>query len=642
MKKLGILLLILMLICSAALTISAEDEIFSVGIRGNSHVKTGDTVVYTVEIAVEKENVKLAAVDAYLAYDPSFFEYVDAACKTTLDEWDLPIKKASDGEIEINASTDSDELDAGIAKGTSIVYEITLKIIGTGDATGKLEVTESYGSYLDGNSSKTEQGQNGSLSVGLIKQLSTPEGLTFDQATKIASWSAVTGAESYEVQLYKDGQKVGEVVSTSHTTYDFSSLIEGSMGGLFTFTVKATSSDPAWEASAVSQPCQNGVKHKGKLDTPSIKITLDKIGGKVNYVITDSKNDPDLVSTYIIYIYEKDAEDPLDDPIATSVLTGSVPVDGTTLVPGKQYTFVVQAMSNTETDSEIGNDNSGKSEAFGPITADNIKSLKVKNPPKLSYTEGETLNLSAMVITVTYGSGATEDVTFTHFADYGITVDLKNGTDVTMGMNGRSLKVNCGSIAATGSLTLTVKSAACQHGNIQREYEPATCGTDGYDRQVCGLCGVKVSEQILEKTGAHAYGEWVVDLEPTDKHNGLRHRDCTVCGHHVNESIPMIADTTADTSEPEDSSDLPETTPDETDLPPQTGSSGGANKNPLGGVKDLGRIFLTILIVIVVLIVLFIILAIWLESRRNRRRRSRARTNQARNRNGSNRGNHYR
>ncbi len=86
-----------------------------------------------------------------------------------------------------------------------------------------------------------------------------------------------------------------------------------------------------------------------------------------------------------------------------------------------------------------------------------VSSVTVKNAPtKTTYTEGEFLDLTDLVVTVNKSDGSTEDVTLTDFASRGITVSPANGTMMSVAThNGKPVTVSCyGQTANTGNLTV--------------------------------------------------------------------------------------------------------------------------------------------------------------------------------------------
>ena len=98
-------------------------------------------------------------------------------------------------------------------------------------------------------------------SFGTIEQLASPTGLAWSgTAPGQATWSAVTNASGYTVQLYKDGSAQGSPVTVSGTSYDFQITEAGS----YTFTVTATGSGAYSDSSA---SVQSAALHTVSFDT---------------------------------------------------------------------------------------------------------------------------------------------------------------------------------------------------------------------------------------------------------------------------------------------------------------------------------------------------------------------------------------
>jgi hypothetical protein len=77
-----------------------------------------------------------------------------------------------------------------------------------------------------------------------------------------------------------------------------------------------------------------------------------------------------------------------------------------------------------------------------------ITNIAIKTQPdKLEYTEGETLNLSGIVVTLTYDDDSTEDVGLARFAAKGITTSPTQGTALALAHNGQPVTVSAGGIA---------------------------------------------------------------------------------------------------------------------------------------------------------------------------------------------------
>ena len=51
-----------------------------------------------------------------------------------------------------------------------------------------------------------------------------------------------------------------------------------------------------------------------------------------------------------------------------------------------------------------------------------------------------------------------------------------------------------------------------------------------------------VSNSEKSGYGSHRYGSWVIDVNPTGKQEGSRHRDCVTCGYRETETIPATGE----------------------------------------------------------------------------------------------------
>jgi len=92
-----------------------------------------------------------------------------------------------------------------------------------------------------------------------------------------------------------------------------------------------------------------------------------------------------------------------------------------------------------------------------PVTVD---SIAVTTQPTLAYTAGDALDLTAMVVTLTYSNGATQPVEFAYFGDWEITATPTNGTMLLPAHHGTTVRViydNSATIRAeTGALTVAL------------------------------------------------------------------------------------------------------------------------------------------------------------------------------------------
>ena len=81
---------------------------------------------------------------------------------------------------------------------------------------------------------------------------------------------------------------------------------------------------------------------------------------------------------------------------------------------------------------------------------DNIKNIEIKSEPsKMNYVEGEQLNLSGFVVTLTDINDNTVDVDYNDFLEYGIDVEPVDGTVLGLEDNGKQITVSKSGIEAT-------------------------------------------------------------------------------------------------------------------------------------------------------------------------------------------------
>ncbi len=650
MKKVLIAVLsLIMTVCCFTFGASAADTSFKVDISGAAAVTPGETVKYTVEVKdinVPSSNPDdyasgVASLTVFVKYDTAFFDGSDISVKmpTITDGVWLMSHKLSDGTVKIEVASDIDNNTgkfAAVTENGVLKFEISIKVKADAVPGSGKEIyigsdTEGYGSDYDEVASVT----CGSLDVSLIKKLDKPEGLVIDKEDGYkAKWNPVENADSYEIQVYKDEEPLGKPLTATGTSYDLSTLINNNFGGEYSFTVIAKSNSDLYKDSdaATSGVCN----YRGKLLTPTIALTVNKIAGTVSYKITD-KNLEDTVSVYIIKIYDKDGN-PVGEEISSLKTSGTI--DG--LEFGTKYDVTVIASSSSLDNIESGNLSSDES-AKVSVTPDGIIGISVTKKPTLSYTEGDTIDLSKMEITVDFAVASNVKIGKDKFDEYGITVTPKHDADAILSLNGKNITVICGELTAPETLTLEVKSGKCDHPNTTPEHQDPTCGEDGFDKVVCDLCGVAVENTPIPATGDHDFNEWTWLSVPTVNVDGVRQHTCRICGKVENDQVDYaeyLEMQSGGTTAPPDTNPnttKPVTEPDET--------TERRKHNALGGFADLGKIFLFALIAVLLVIVIFIVGAIYVESRRNRRRRSRSRTNRARNsqnRNSQNRNNYRR
>lgn len=89
---------------------------------------------------------------------------------------------------------------------------------------------------------------------------------------------------------------------------------------------------------------------------------------------------------------------------------------------------------------------------------DNTTKIEVKTQPKLDYTEGDKLNLSELVVTLTDNHGLKEDVAFENFAQYGLTATPSNNTTLAVSDDGKKIIITKDNLPPAETNALTVKA----------------------------------------------------------------------------------------------------------------------------------------------------------------------------------------
>lgn len=99
-------------------------------------------------------------------------------------------------------------------------------------------------------------------------------------------------------------------------------------------------------------------------------------------------------------------------------------------------------------------------------------------------------------------------------------------------------------IAAPSSEASSSSSAAASSSSHVHTYEVAvitqpTCGVEGLQRYTCTVCAEQYDE-VIPATGAHTYGEWIIDIPAQVGVAGSQHRQCAVCGAIETVVIPAL------------------------------------------------------------------------------------------------------
>ena len=133
---------------------------------------------------------------------------------------------------------------------------------------------------------------------------------------------------------------------------------------------------------------------------------------------------------------------------------------------------------------------------------DHVVSMEViTQPKKLSYTEGEKLDLSGLVVRLTDKQGLTKDIAFKDFEANEITTNPKNGADLTSADDNQPVIISKGSLQdETNKLTVNKKVFDPEHveSRVVKE-QPKLIYTEGEKLDLSGLVVTLKDNQDLEK-----------------------------------------------------------------------------------------------------------------------------------------------
>ena len=639
MKKIALFICTLILAAAVAFAVSAGDAKFTVELTGPEVVNAGKTVDYVLTVKGIKLTNGILGLDLAVNYDTEVFELADV--KTTQpSSWETRVNKKTAGTVVLTAYWTGADYDPDLLKNNvvkkdgALKFTISLKVKGNATKTSDISLSNVECTTWELNDKgdvelNPRPGTANRLTVKIRKALAAPSPVSFDNG--VAKWSAVENADSYSVQIYKDGKESGSPVSAKGTEYDFSKKLTS--GGSYCFTVVAVSDKPEYGDSEESAKSASYTV-KGKLAAPKVVLSPDYENGGLKYQITDTNPDGS-VAQYVIEIYS--GKNKLADYEAAGK-AGNLPCD-THIKAGTAYTAKVSAVAEND---KLYSDSDSSAASAAAKAAAKIKNIAIKTLPKLSYVDGEKLDLSALVVTVNYESGH-EDVKFADFEEFGLETSIANGKKLSVSDTGKTIVISFADKFTATTTALTVTTNECTHEKTHMEQKAASCGEDGWERTICDKCNAVIAEKVLPATGEHQYGDWEIKAEPTAELKGVKERICSVCGQKQTEEIPATGSSATD----------PGTNPGTTSgngsgngsaNPPTTDPAvtTGGNKGQ-GKITDLGRAFLIILIVLFSLIVLFLVGSVYIESRRNKARRARRGGNpNSRNRPGDGRGNNNR
>ena len=161
-----------------------------------------------------------------------------------------------------------------------------------------------------------------------------------------------------------------------------------------------------------------------------------------------------------------------------------------------------------DTNTAIDQDRTVKAQFSAKVfDSEHVESMVVKTQPtKLSYTEGEKLDLTGLVVTLTDNQGVTKDVAFADFTANGITAKPANDTELKLADSGKKVTLTKGSLTATTE-SLTVNAKVFDPAHVEKmvvKTQPKLSYTEGEKLELAGLVVTLTDNQNLTKDVAFA------------------------------------------------------------------------------------------------------------------------------------------
>ena len=204
-----------------------------------------------------------------------------------------------------------------------------------------------------------------------------------------------------------------------------------------------------------------------------------------------------------------------------------------------------------------------------------VESIEItKQPDKTEYMAGEDFDPTGMVITAHYTDGTTADLPETGYTIFRGTGLMQGQTDVTIQYNDGS-----GSSNIKTYQNITVKPYVGPHTHTYAG-SPWYADAKSHWHQ-CTDKDCPNPSGSTKDLASHTF-VWKVDKEATETQTGLKHEECTVCGHKRSENteIPLLpgSGTTEPGNKPGNrpggTTVYPENRPDSGTASPKTGDAG--------------------------------------------------------------------
>ena len=239
----------------------------------------------------------------------------------------------------------------------------------------------------------------------VIESAASIKALEARTATKVAGSTSVTTIKASASIATEEGTTVNTIEATTGASIDVAGSVRNiaTAGQVDEISIKGSASPKVSVEGTVTQITLSG--------TAKADITVEN-GATIDKIVSTSTQAGTTVS-------------------GNGTVTQIVATDPSTIT------------NNTET----------------PVEEIKAESIAVSSQPtKLSYKENETLDLTGLVVKVTYTGGTTKDVALADFTAEGITTTPANGATLTEVDNGKGVTITMGTLTATTS-ALTVEGA---------------------------------------------------------------------------------------------------------------------------------------------------------------------------------------
>ena len=167
-----------------------------------------------------------------------------------------------------------------------------------------------------------------------------------------------------------------------------------------------------------------------------------------------------------------------------------------------------------------------------------VKEIKITTPPtKTTYMAGEDFDPAGMVVTAHYTDGTTADLTENDYTIF-------HGDKLTQGQTYVTIQYNDGS--GNSGIKVDQKITVGPYvGDHQHTYDDSSWYQDAQSHwHQCTDTDCPDRYGSTKDLALHTF-VWKVDKEATTTQTGLKHEECTVCGHKRSEKtvIPMLTGT---------------------------------------------------------------------------------------------------